>query len=571
ADPKACPLDVFRLYIVQHLHAHTSDLTADYLYSVIEETKKFISADLSVPVQKLKLKGNPVDIAKKISEKFEANEYIVESFPSGPYINYILNTPMLYRLVFKQVSSQLEMYGTNTSGHGKKALVEFSSPNIAKPFHAGHLRSTIIGNFIRNILKGNGWDTIAMNYLGDWGKQYGLLAVGFQKYGNEEKLALDPIQHLFEVYVSINKDAEQDPSLHDEARAYFKKMETGDAEALTLWQRFRDLSIEKYKLMYKRLGVEFDEYSGESQVSKEMSEVNTLLREKKLLEQSEGAWVVNLKEDNLGMAIIEKKDGATLYLTRDAGAAKGRHERFQFDEMYYIVGTPQEFHFKQLFCILKKLDFSFASHCHHISFGSVAGMSTRKGNVVFLQEILDHAKERVLEIMQVNTEKYAQIENPEAVADLIGISAIAIQDMSSRRIKGYSFDWKRMFNFEGDSGPYLQYAHARLSSIQRKIQLSASTPLNLDLLSEPEIRPLMMLIAKFPDIIRDAPKTNFEPCHLVSYLFQLCHTVSSMLQNLYVVNQEPELQKARLLLYASTRITLGNGLRFLGLRPLEKM
>lgn len=573
ADPAIYPLDHFRLRIVQAIQPHTT-LTSEALYSIIEEPKKTELADFAIPTPKLKIQGNPVQIAKDLAEKFQGNDYITHATSVGPFLNFHVKASTLSRVVLEGLASRgSEQYGWNGRGRGKKAVVEFSSPNIAKPFHAGHLRSTLLGNFVRNVLQAHGWDTWAMNYLGDWGKQYGMLAVGFAEYGDEKQLAEDPIQHLFQVYVHINQAAEQDPTWHDRARAYFKAMEDGDPTALALWQRFRDLSIEKYKATYHRLGVMFDEYSGESQVSQGMAEVRTLLQSQGLLEQSEGALVVDLKKENLGMAILEKKDGTTLYLTRDAGAAKLRYEAHHFDAMYYVVGAPQEFHFKQLFSILNKLGFAWASQCHHVSFGSIAGMSTRKGNVIFLQDILDHAKERVLEIMQVNQAKYAQIESPEEVADLIGISAICIQDMSSKRIKGYTFDWKRMLNFEGDSGPYLQYAHARLCSIERKVnvEVPAWTSIQLDLLSEPEVRPLMLLIAKFPDVVRDLPVYQFEPCHLVAYLFQLCHTVSSVLEKLYVVNQEPELLKARLLLYVSTRITLGNGLRLLGLTPLTKM
>ncbi|KAJ3355768.1 Arginyl-tRNA synthetase [Allomyces javanicus] len=575
ADPASNVLDIFKLLITDQVVKFTGAAPA-IVFPAVEAPKNTDLADFAIPTPRLRLKGNPAQITKEFVAQFVPNDFITGVVASGPFMNFSINKNLLKTLVLSKIATTQEKYGINATGKGKKAIVEFSSPNIAKPFHAGHLRSTIIGSFVRNVLKANGWETTAINYLGDWGKQYGLLAVGFEKFGSEEELLRDPIRHLFDVYVQINSAAEEDATIHDTARTYFKAMEDGDAKALALWQRFRDLSIVKYKETYARLGIEFDLYSGESQVAtKDMDEALNLLKSKQLLQEDQGAQIVNLKKEKLGVVVVQKKDGTTLYLTRDIGAAKARKDQLGFDSMYYIVGSQQDLHFRQLFTILKKSGHDWADQCKHINFGMVLGMSTRKGTAVFLEDMLNQTQEQMLEVMKKNEAKYAQIPDPEAVADLVGISAIVIQDMSARRIKDYAFAWERMFSFEGDTGPYLQYAHARLCSIERKSGLTQIPPaldeIDFTLLKEPAVASLVTLLAQFPDLVRTLPNNGFEPCNVVTYLFQLCHAVSSALDTLYVVNQEEHIKKARMLLYWSARVTLGNGLRLIGLRPLERM
>ncbi|KAJ1979337.1 arginyl-tRNA synthetase, partial [Dimargaris verticillata] len=457
------------------------------------------------------------------------------------------------------------------SNKGKRAIVEFSSPNIAKPFHAGHLRGTIIGNFVRNVLEANGWETIAMNYLGDWGKQYGLLAVGFERHGSKQALEDDPIHHLYEVYVQINRDADADPTIHDAARQYFKKMEDGDEEALSLWRQFRDLSIAKYHDTYERLNIHFDVYSGESQVTYGMEKAMNMLEEQGLIQESEGAKIIDLeKPHKLGKAVLQKKDGTTLYLTRDVGAAIERWDKYHFDAIYYLVGSQQDLHLKQLFKILELLKLPYADRFHHINFGMVTGMSTRKGTAVFLQDMLEQTKEKMHDVMRANPDRYARTENPEYVADVIGMSAISIQDMGARRIRNYDFDWQRMFSFEGDTGPYLQYAHARLCSVERGSELTVTDQVDLSLLTEPVVQHLVEHIAQYPALVASLPGP-FEPVTVVTYALKLSHMVSSAYETMWVRGAEKDVAQARLLLYWAARVTLGNALRLVGLRPLERM
>ncbi|KAJ3328294.1 hypothetical protein HDU76_010209 [Blyttiomyces sp. JEL0837] len=547
-------LDEYRFPIVEQVSKLTG-VSRDLIFPMLENKypKDPAGGDFSLAVPRLKLPGNPQQVAQDIAEKFVKDETIADVKASGVFLKFYIKWDLMRNRLIPKILSQNEKYGSNAEGFGKTAIVEFSSPNIAKPFHVGHLRSTIMGNFIQKTLDASGWTTVSINYLGDWGKQYGLLAVGYKKYGNEKALVDDPIRHLFDVYVKINREAEADATIHDQARAYFAKMEEGKCskDELALWQRFMDLSIIKYREIYQRVNVDFDVYSGESKYSaKEMKGVVDKLKEMGLLVPSEGAQVVDLNAFKLGSAIIEKKDGGMLYISRDVAAAIDRYNKYQFDHMFYVVGKQQEHHFKQLFKILELLGMPWADKCQHIDFGMIkskdGNMSTRKGTVVFLEDVLQNVQESMLEVMKKN------------------------EDMSSRRVKDYELDWDRMLAFEGDTGPYLQYAHARLCSIERNAGFTVDTSVNLATLTEAAAVDLIDVIAMYPDIVREAANSR-EPCNIVSYAFRLAHAVMVAFDNLYVQNQPPEIAAPRLAMFRSARITLGNALKCLGIKPLERM
>ncbi|KAG0249510.1 hypothetical protein BG011_009225 [Mortierella polycephala] len=570
SDPETDPLDAFKNVLAAQL-SKLVDVDIKILYDALEAPRASENGHIALSVPRLRLKGNPSAAAADIVEKFQLNDYVLLAKADGPFVNFFLNHIKLAQSLFKKIYDTKERWGCNNHGQNKKIIVEFSSPNIAKPFHAGHLRSTIIGSFVRNILDANGFNTMSMNYLGDWGKQYGLLAVGFERYGSEEKLLEDPIKHLFDVYVKINQDAKENDDVHDEARAYFKKMEGGDKAALSIWSRFRDLSIVKYKDIYARLNIAFDVYSGESQVTDGMERALKMLHEKNLLTESDGALIIDLTKYKLGICVVQKKDGTTLYITRDIGAALERYEKYGFEHMYYIVASQQDLHLKQLFKILELLGFDWAKKVTHLNFGMVGGMSTRKGTVVFLEDILEETRDAMHEVMKKNEHKYAQIEDPLQVADNIGISAIMIQDASARRVKNYDFDWKRMFSFEGDTGPYLQYAHARLCSIERKTEMEVNPNADLRHLGDSKAAgDLITMIARYPQIVRETTR-SFEPVNIVGYAMKLSHNVSQALESMYVMGAEKELAEARLFMYWSARMTLGNAMRLLNLKPQERM
>lgn len=517
-----------------------------------------------------------------VGEGKKALTYLMFAFKKAEFAKRVLST----------VLSQKDEYGSTSDFAGKKILVEFSSPNIAKPFHAGHLRSTIIGNFLRNLYKKLGADTTAINYLGDWGTQYGLLALGFEQFGTEAELNENPIRHLFKVYVEANKvvEAEKEASkvgkpegtegtsaFRDNARGYFKRMEDGDESALGLWRRFRDLSIAEYKRVYERLNVQFDVYSGESQMTTGMTEAVATLEKSGLMQQDpKGAMIVDLKKYKANVAVIKKSDGATLYITRDLAAAKARMDQYNFDKCIYVVAAQQDLHFQQLFKMLELMGYEWADpkqgRLTHINFGMVLGMSTRKGTVVFLEDILAEAQQVMLEKMKENKfGKMDEIEDPVKTADIVGLSAVIIQDLSAKRIKDYNFNWDRMTSSEGSTGPFLQYTHARLCSMEDK---TADIPLVEDfdatILSEKVAANLVTAISKFP-LILQACTQNYEPSTLVTYLFDLSHAISSAHAQLRVKGSEEGVAKARKLLFWAGRMVLHNGLKLIGLTPLNRM
>lgn len=502
--------------------------------------------------------------------------------------------------MLKMIQNAGEAYGRNDSvglkdpkdpSQGRqRVIIEFSSPNIAKPFHAGHLRGTIIGGFLSNIYAAVGWDVIRMNYLGDWGKQYGLLAVGYGKYGDEKELQADPIGHLFQVYVKINqdmkaekeqlaqegKDGDVESKYNNDALKYFKAMEDGDEAALKLWNHFRDLSIEKYKETYKRLNIEFDVYSGESQVTKKsLEEAGQKLKEGGILEESNEAQIINFEHHNakhLAKAVIFRKDGTPLYLTRDVAALRERRDTYNFDKIVYVVASQQDHHLAQLFKIIELMEGKeFSSKCSHLNYGLVSGMSTRKGEVKFLDDILDEAKKTMITVMQKNEAKYVQIEDPEQTADTLGIAAVMVQDMRGKRINGYEFNMERMISFEGDTGPYLQYAHTRVCSVGRKVQIDPSELCKADfsLLEEEKAVAIVRLLAQYPDVLLGAYKVS-EPSTIVTYLFRLTHAISASYDILRVHDSEPALRLARMALYDAARQVMHNGMRLLGLTPVDR-
>lgn len=582
--PKYNVVDVMRNYISTELN-RISDVQPDIIFLALDSPSNLDKGDLIIPVPRLRLKGiNPKDAATKWAAEFNKNDLFSEVKAEGAFLQFYFSAKALYPLVIKDVLTRKGKYGYLPLGEGKTVIVEFSSPNIAKPFHAGHLRSTIIGGFISNLYEVAGWNVTRINYLGDWGKQYGVLAVGFGRYGDDEKLKSDPINHLFEVYVKINQDMKKEKEdtetspTDDLARAYFKKMEDGDAEALKMWKLFRELSIEKYIETYARLNIKYDSYSGESQVSKDkMKEVTQMFEEKGLVHEDKGAKLIDLSKfkKNLGKCLVQKSDGTSLYLTRDVGEAIKRYSTYKFDKMIYVIANQQDLHVQQFFEILKQMGTEFHSKLEHINFGMVEGMSTRNGTVVFLDHILEETKEKMHEVMRQNPNKYALIAEPDKVADLVGISAVMIQDMQAKRINNYEFKWERMLSFEGDTGPYLQYAHSRLRSVERNFDFKGESPdiladADFSLLVEPCGANLIRTLAQYPDVIKRALKTN-EPSTVVTYLFALSHIVSQCYDQLWVAGQERELALARLALYVSARQVLYNGMTLLGLTPVDRM
>ena len=488
----------------------------------------------------------------------------------GPYLNIFVNKAYIVkevvRYLFPGRSNNL-----SATGKGKTVVIDFSSPNIAKPFGIGHLRSTVIGNSLYKIYAFLGYRVIGINHLGDWGTQFGKLITAFKKWGNEKDLKDDPIKYLLKLYVRFHSEAVEQPKLDDEARNWFYSLENNDEEACRLWEKFRALSLKEFKNIYKRLGVEFDNYTGESFYSSMLEKTISDLKNAGITEESEGALVVKLDED-LPPALLKKSDEATLYMTRDIAAAVYRHDTFDFDLALYVVGNPQALHFKQLFKVLGKMGLGWSEDCHHVPFGHVrfeeSAMSTRKGNVIFLEDVLDKATALALSIID---EKNPSLKNKKEVAEAVGIGAVIFNDLKNNRIKDITFEWKDVLNFNGETGPYLQYTHARVNSLLKKYKDTYGPVMFAnDLTFSDEGYPAAVLVNSFENIVLRASR-EFEPSIISRYLLELASEFNSYYNTHRVITDDKELSLSRALLVYCVKSVLKKGLELLGLKAIEEM
>ncbi|KAF7684178.1 Arginine--tRNA ligase [Astathelohania contejeani] len=545
-----------------------TNLSEDVIKSSLEVSKNTKRADFTLQVAKFS--RDSINDARKyyealVSER-ENGDVIENCELLGSLIAIKLNRKMLIKEALKTVFNP--GFGITNKGDGKTIVLDYSSPNIAKIFHAGHLRTTMIGNFIKNLLKANGYTTVSINYLGDWGKQFGFIGVGFNKYGNEDELKRDPIKHLFEIYVRMNKEAKEDPKIDEQAKKYFKELEEGKEENLKLWKNFRELSIEKYKELYKKLNVEFDVYSGESFYGHEGKRIvegcGLAVRD------DDGSLYFDLEE--LGKFLVLKADGSTLYSTRDIACAIERIKKYKPEKIIYVVASQQDLHFKQLFRVMKMLGYD-ENIFQHVNMGMVNGMSTRRGTVVFLEDIIETAKECMLEAMKSNESKFEKIVDVDATTEALAVSAMIIQDFSAKRIKGYDFNMSRNTASEGETGPYLQYTHCRLASIEAmnpEIKLGDIETINSDLITEENLREILFYLLRYPSVIEDCLNT-FEPCKLVTYLMKLAKLVNGVFSACRVMGREYELARARLAVFCAAKVVLGKGMEILGMIPLKRM
>src|ERR671931_253408 len=480
--------------------------------------------DLSFPTFPLAraLRKPPPAIAADLAAKVQVPGMQVSA--AGPYLNARFELQPFTTEVIDAARAAGEAYGSSDAGAHKTVVIDYSSPNIAKPIAFHHIRSTMIGHALANLYRSQGWRVEGINYLGDWGKQFGLVAVGFQEHGDPARRG--EMAHLVEVYVKANALAEAEPAFDERAGAFFKRMEEGDPEALQLWREFREVSLRDFRKVYGRLGVEFQHYEGESRYQGRMDQVIEEIARKPGVKESEGALIVDLPyEENEPPVLLRKKDGSTLYATRDLAAAIDRYERFHFDRALYVVATDQSLHFRQLFRVLKEMGKPWADRLVHVNFGRVGGMSTRKGQIVLLTDVLDEAKSRALEKVEENI-KTGRIHtaDPDGLAEQVGIGAIVFGDLKNRRATDYEFDWEEVLNFEGHSGPYLQYAHARACNILKK---GGGAPSAYDgaLLTLPEEQALLRQVARLPSAVADAVEQN-EPSHVSRYLLDLAAAFS---------------------------------------------
>lgn len=548
------------------------DLDLDKIEGLIEVPPRPEMGDYAFPCFQLAkvMRKAPNMISGELAENINKDGFEkVEQL--GPYVNFFVDKGVFSKNTIEKVLEEGDNYGASNIGEGKNVCVEYSSPNIAKPFHVGHLFTTAIGNALYKMYKKEGYNAIGINHLGDWGTQFGKLISAYHRWVDEEALEADPIKELLRIYVKFHDEAEKDPSLEDEGRAYFKALENGDPEAEALWKRFRDLSLKEFERVYDILGVNFDSYNGEAFYNDKMEVVVNELKEKKLLVESNGAQVVMLEDYNMPPCIVLKADGASIYATRDLAAAMYRKKTYDFYKSIYVVGTPQSLHFKQVFKVLELAGHEWANDCVHVGFGLVKfadrKLSTRKGEVVLLDDLIRESVEKTLEVIN---EKNPELENKEEVAKKIGVGAVIFTYLKNSREKDIVFDWKEILSFDGETGPYVQYAYARAKSILRRAE-GISKEVEYSKLSSKEEFELVKTLDNFKNQILLA-LDKLEPSIVTRYTIEVAKAFNKFYNAHSILNLEDEVLKAtRLKLVEASAQVIKNGLDLLGIDVVEKM
>ncbi|HFU4501877.1 TPA: arginine--tRNA ligase [Streptococcus suis] len=556
--------------IAERLAAVLPNLEVETIYNLLEKPKSSEMGDIAFPafsLAKVERKA-PQAIAADIVEKLDTTGF-EKVLATGPYVNFFLDKAAISHQVLTDVITEKDQYGKLNIGQGRNVTIDMSSPNIAKPFSVGHLRSTVIGDALANIHEKLGYKPIRINHLGDWGKQFGMLIVAYKLWGDKAAVEADPISELLKLYVRINAEAEEKPELDEEARQWFKKLEDGDQEALELWQWFRDESLVEFNRIYDKLDVTFDSYNGEAFYNDKMDEGIQILEEKGLLQESKGAKIVDLESYNLPPALIMKTDGATLYITRDMATAMYRKRTYDFVKSIYVVGQEQINHFKQLKAVLKEMDFDWSDDMTHITFGLVTKdkkkLSTRKGNIILLEPTLDEAISRALTQIEA---KNPDLENKEEVAHAVGVGAVKFYDLKTDRDNGYDFDLEAMVSFEGETGPYVQYAYARIQSILRKANFVPSAE-NDYKLADAESWDIIKHIQNFSNVVERAGD-KFDPSLIAKYAINLAQAFNKYYAHTRILDESPE-RDSRLALAYTTGVVLKEALRLLGVKAPEKM
>lgn len=563
----------FKKEIAQALVDKTGQLELNQVMEMIEIPPNPQMGDFAFPCFKLakEFRKAPNIISQEIAEKLGGIELFEKVENAAAYVNFFINKSIFAKSVIGEVFDKKENFGASDMGENKKVIVEYSSPNIAKPFHIGHIRTTVIGHAIANIYEYLGYDVITINHLGDYGTQFGKLIVAFKSWGDAKEVEAEPIPALLKLYVKFHEEAEKNPELEDEARAWFKKLEEGNEEALKLWQWFRDESLKEFSRVYDMLGIEFDSYAGESFYSDKMPRVLEMMEEKGLLQESKGADIVDLEPHGMPPALIRKSDGSTLYITRDIAAAIYRKEHYDFYKNIYVVGSQQILHFQQWMKIIELMGNEWAKDCIHVPFGMVSleegTMSTRKGRVVFLEDVLNKAVERTKEIISA---KNPNLDDKDLVAKQVGIGAVVFQELSNSRNKDYVFSWDKTLSFDGETGPYVQYTHARAASILRKTEVEIGTSADYGLLSNEDAMNLVRLIQQFPSVVEDAAR-KYEPAIISRHIVDVAQGFNKFYHDCPIIVEDKALQKSRVALVYAVKQTIQNGLSLLGIAAPEKM
>ncbi len=528
--------------------------------------------DYALPVFRMAkaLRMAPPKIAATVVEKW-SHEDVARAEAVNGYVNFFLNRVNFAAETLGAILESGERYGSSDQGNGKTICLDYSSINIAKRFHIGHLSTTMIGHSLRRIYDFLGYKTVGINHLGDWGTQFGKMICAYKLWGNEEEVEKGGVTELVRLYVKFHEEAEKDPRLDDQGRAWFKKIEDGDEEALRIFNWFKALTLRDTERVYKLLGVTFDSYAGESFYNDKMDRVINELKEKKLLTVSEGASIVDLSEDNMPPCIILRSDGATLYATRDLAAALYRQDTYHFDKCLYVVAYQQDLHFRQIFRVLEKMGYAWSRNCVHVAFGMISyegqALSTRKGHVVYLEDLLDQAQKKALEIIN---EKSPNLPNKEEVARQVGIGAVVYTDLSNNRIKDVDFSWTRALNFDGETGPYVQYTHARCCSVLRKAAELALPEADMAALTDDEAQALLRMLGRFPDVIAEAAD-KYEPSMITRAVTDIAQGYNKFYYEHRILDDDPATAAARVALTKAVKDVIKTGLWLIGIEAPERM
>ncbi|WP_311561925.1 arginine--tRNA ligase [Peptoniphilus duerdenii] len=566
----------FKEEIAKILSDKIESMTKEDILMQIEIPPSYEMGDYAFPVFSLAkiFRKNPNMIAEEMAASIKS-EYFEKVESKGAYINFFTNKEALAKTVVEEISKEKENYGKSKLGEGKTVIVEYSSPNIAKPFHIGHIRSTIIGDSLKRIHKFLGYNVVSINHLGDYGTQFGMLIYAIKNWGNIEEIEKNPIPELLKLYVRVNTEADQNEEIKEECRHYFASLEKGDEDAVKIWTWIREISLKEFNIVYDLLGIKFDSYNGESFYSDKMMKQVERMEKLGILKDSEGAKIVDLEKYNLPPALILKSDGSTIYITRDIAAAEYRHETYHPEKNIYVVATEQNLHFKQLKAVLKEMQYDWYDEVTHVAFGMInladGKLSTRQGRVVYLIDVLNKAIEKIMEILNEREETSGvKVANKEELAKQVGIGAIKFQELFNQRIKDYTFDWDKTLSFEGESGPYVQYAHARICSLLEKGGFDINKEVDSSLLNnEMEINILRNLY-KFTEVVEDA-KEKYEPFFISRYVVELAKDFNKYYNQVTINVEDEKLKNTRLMLCYSVKNVISEGLRLLGIEAPEKM
>ena len=565
-----CKLINFKDNIIEMLKNELPDINAESLEQLIEVPPNPELGDYAFPVFSLAkvMRKAPNMIAEELSVKLSSDNFTkIEA--NGPYLNFFINQEVFAKNILDEVKMAKDEFGKSEIGKGKNVVLDFSSPNIAKTFHIGHLRSTAIGNALRNTYDFLGYNTIGVNHLGDYGTQFGMLITAFKLWGDESAVRENPIPELLKLYVRINQEAEEDETLKETSREWFRKLEEKDEEAMRLWSFFREASLIEFDRVYKMLNIEFDSFDGESFYSDKMDSVINELDAKGLLQESNNTTIVDLEKFDMPPMLVKKSDGSTLYSTRDLAAANYRHDTYNFYKSIYVVGSQQILHFKQLFKVLELMGKPWAEDCVHVTFGMVSlpegTMSTRRGNVISLENVLLTAKNKISEIIEER-----DIEDKDTLARQIGVGAVVFQELFNDRNKDYVFDWDRALSFEGETGPYVQYTHARICSLLDKGQFNTDMNFDERLLNSPEELEILKLIYGFNSTVVDASE-KYQPFYITRHVVELAKTFNKYYNSTEINVVDENLKHTRLWLCYATKTVLKNGLGILGIESPERM